>query len=161
MWRGGYEVGGGELHVSAERDAIRPRRDGEGAAEKPPLHGSIDVYFGCRHEDHDWLYREEMAGYASGGYITKLHTAFSRDGPSKVYVQDVMRRPENGRRLADLVMRRGARVYLCGDGNTMARDVQEALVEILAPHLPGGLDEAKAYLEKLKQDRRFLMDIWS
>jgi sulfite reductase alpha subunit-like flavoprotein len=170
LWRGGYEVGGDELQVSAERDAIRqPHRRPESVAAPPrpdddaekPLHGSIDVYFGCRHEDHDWLYREEMTRYLSEGYITKLCTAFSRDGPDKVYVQHLMRRPENSERIADLVLHRGARVYLCGDGNSMARDVQEALVEILASHLPGGVDEAREYLGRLKQDRRFLMDIWS
>jgi sulfite reductase alpha subunit-like flavoprotein len=163
LWRGGYEVGDHELPVS-ERDAILQHN----VSEKPlddendrPVHGSIDLYFGCRHADHDWLYRAEMIRYESEGYITKLFTAFSRDGPGTTYVQDLMRQPDNRARVADLVMHRGARVFLCGDGTSMAKDVQQALVEIFASHLPGGIDEARDYLERLKQDRRFLMDIWS
>jgi sulfite reductase alpha subunit-like flavoprotein len=166
-WRGGYDLGEDELPVTP-RDAIRhgafddDRHNPEDPP--PPLHdpfdGAVDVYFGCRHKDHDWLYRDEMLKFQADGVISNLNTAFSRDSSQKVYVQHLMQRSENQARIADLILNRDARVYLCGDGNSMAKDVQEALVEVLASHLPGGADEARSYVERLKNDRRFLMDIW-
>ena len=46
--------------------------------------GEMRLYFGCRHEEQDFLYREELAGLQAEGTLTSLRTAFSRDGPSKV-----------------------------------------------------------------------------
>jgi sulfite reductase alpha subunit-like flavoprotein len=165
-WRGGYDLGEDELPVTP-RDAIRHGAFGDGRhnpEDPPPLRdpfeGAVDVYFGCRHKDHDWLYRDEMLKFQSEGVISYLHTAFSRDSSQKLYVQHLMQRSENQARIADLILNRDARVYLCGDGNAMAKDVQEALVDVLAAHLPGGADEARSYVERLKNDRRFLMDIW-
>jgi sulfite reductase alpha subunit-like flavoprotein len=56
---------------------------------------------------------------------------------------------------------KGAYVYLCGDGNAMAKDVQATVIEILGGTLSGGIDEATSYLEKMKKEHRFVMDIWS
>jgi sulfite reductase alpha subunit-like flavoprotein len=165
-WRGGYDLGEDELPVTP-RDAIRHGAFGDDRhnPEDPPPHrdpfyGAVDVYFGCRHKDHDWLYRDEMLKFQSDGVISNLYTAFSRDSPQKVYVQHLMQQSESQARIADLILNRDARVYLCGDGNAMAKDVQEALVDVLAAHFPGGVDEARSYVERLKNDRRFLMDIW-
>jgi sulfite reductase alpha subunit-like flavoprotein len=165
-WRGGYDLAEDELPVTP-RDAIRhgtfdydPDRPNEVHSGDDPFDGAVDVYFGCRHKDHDWLYRDEMLTFQSDGAITNLYTAFSRDSPQKVYVQHLMQRVENQARIADMILNRDARVYVCGDGNAMAKDVQEALVEVLATDLPGGVDEARSYVERLKQDRRFLLDIW-
>ena len=67
----------------------------------------------------------------AAGVLTRLSLAWSRDGAEKFYVQDRMR--EVGRDLwawlAD-----GAHVYVCGDAKRMARDVEGALVEIVAQH---------------------------
>jgi sulfite reductase alpha subunit-like flavoprotein len=210
-WRGGYEVEEHELPVTAQRDGIlmtttqqlqqllqvqppsttnstTSTTDQTGQQQQQqPLEstaiGSVDVYFGCRHEHHDWLYRDEMLQLKSEGIITNLYTAFSRDGrnssdkkddregnnhsnnndqeQNRRYVQHVMRQSENSTRLVDLILRQRAHVYLCGDGNSMAKDVQAAFVEILGQQLPGSVEEAKLYLERMKQERRFLMDIWS
>jgi sulfite reductase alpha subunit-like flavoprotein len=94
------------------------------------------------------------------GVITKLYTAFSRDG-KKEYVQDIIRNNEDcAARLLDLIMEKRACIYVCGDGNAMAKDVQTVIVELLGKQL-GGEDQGKEYLEKMKTDKRFLMDIWS
>src|SRR5206468_8100131 len=51
--------------------------------------GGAMLFFGCRHPDQDFLYRDELKAFEAGG-ITELHTAFSRgDGP-KTYVQHLV-----------------------------------------------------------------------
>lgn len=118
--------------------------------------GSVEVFFGCRHESHDYLYREELQALSEEGVIDHLHTAFSRDGASKEYVQDLMKKQETSERLADTILNQNGRVYVCGDGNHMGRDVQAAIAELLTPHVDG-----KEYVETMKREGRFLLDIWS
>lgn len=125
----------------------------------PQQSGEVDVYFGCRHQDHDFLYQCELEELAQAGVITNLHVAFSRDGSKYRYVQDRLR--ENAVRLVQLVMIEEACVYLCGDGNAMAKDVQATFVEIFAAQLGGNQEQAMAYLTNLKSSGRFLLDIWS
>ena len=80
-------------------------------------------------------------------------------------------------RFVPLVRDQGAAIYICGDGNRMAKDVQAAFIEMLVSNaqtangssaangaslsLPKTKDEAQEYLETMKAESRFLMDIWS
>ena len=63
-------------------------------------------------------------------------------------------------------------VYVCGDGNHMGRDVQATIAKLISPHLQTATstttttttnetDIGKSYLEEMKSEGRFLMDIWS
>jgi sulfite reductase alpha subunit-like flavoprotein len=156
-WRGGYELEENELPIS-EGDASGLKLGGDYRTKQDV--GSVDLFFGCRHQDHDWLYRSEMEDLQKEGVITKLYTAFSRDG-KKEYVQDIIRGNEEcAARLLDLIMEKRACIYVCGDGNAMAKDVQNVIAELLGKQL-GGEAQGKEYLEKMKTDSRFLMDIWS
>lgn len=132
--------------------------------------GSVEVFFGCRHADHDFLYREELQAFRDDGVIDHLHTAFSRDGAKKEYVQDLMiGNTATSKRLADTLLNANGRVYVCGDGNHMGRDVQATIAKLLGPHLVSSEgasavspdDMGKAYVETMKRDGRFLLDIWS
>jgi len=131
--------------------------------------GSVEVFFGCRHADHDYLYREELQALKEDGTIDHLHTAFSRDGAKKEYVQDLMiGNSETSNRLADTLLNQNGRVYVCGDGNHMGRDVQATIAKLLGPRLvssdegSASADEiGKEYVEGMKRDGRFLLDIWS
>jgi len=123
--------------------------------------GSVEVFFGCRHADHDYLYREELEVFQKEGVISHLHTAFSRDGATKEYVQDLMTgSEETSKRLADTILNKNGRVYVCGDGNHMGRDVQAAIARLLGPHI-GSENAGKEHVETMKKDGRFLLDIWS
>ncbi|KDD72903.1 hypothetical protein H632_c2756p1 [Helicosporidium sp. ATCC 50920] len=121
--------------------------------------GESWLFFGCRHPDHDYLYRDELESFARSGALTHLRVAFSRAQSRKVYVQHLM--AEHRRALFDVLARRGGRVYVCGDGAAMARDVH---AEIVALHREcGGLSdaEAAAAVAELVEERRYLRDIWS
>ena len=106
-----------------------------------------------------------MQTMTSNGGITNLSTAFSRDvvattKPQHKYVQHIMKNDsECSSRLVDTILKKDGRVYICGDGNHMAKDVQQAVADILGPHVEG--QDGKAYVETMKKEGRFLLDIWS
>lgn len=53
--------------------------------------GWSSLYFGCRNEGGDFLYREEWQRLKEGGALGALLTAFSRDQEQKVYVTHRLR----------------------------------------------------------------------
>ena len=165
-WRGGFELEEGEMALVSPHDGSGLNVGADFRSQLAEKHGSVDVFFGCRHRDHDWLYREELEALVAEGFVSHLYTAFSRDNdaPHK-YVQDIMLHNDAcAARVVDLIVHQNAAVYVCGDGNAMAKDVQAALVELLGTRCfqaEGGLDQAKSYLETMKKTQRFLMDIWS
>lgn len=59
-----------------------------------------------------------------------LITAFSRDGPKKVYVQH--RLQEYAKEVNELISKQGAYFYVCGDASHMAREVNSTLGRIIA-----------------------------
>ncbi|HEY1589004.1 MAG TPA: assimilatory sulfite reductase (NADPH) flavoprotein subunit, partial [Rhodanobacter sp.] len=115
------------------------------------------LFFGNRHFTQDFLYQVEWQEALHSGALHRLDLAFSRDATSKVYVQQRLR--ENGRELYAW-LREGAHLYVCGDFAHMARDVNEALLDIIATH--GGLsaEEAKAWLAELLQQGRYARDVY-
>jgi sulfite reductase alpha subunit-like flavoprotein len=131
--------------------------------------GSVEIFFGCRHAKHDYLYQKELQIFQNDDVIDHLHTAFSRDDPTgkKVYVQNLM--TDDSERLVDTIIHGNGIVYVCGDGNHMGRDVQATISKLISPHLQTATsitttnetDIGKSYLEEMKSEGRFLMDIWS
>ena len=75
--------------------------------------GETVLYFGCRKEDEDYLYKEELEKYKADGVLSKLYVAFSRQTAQKVYVQNLMRQPDNKREIWRL-LEEGGHVYVCG-----------------------------------------------
>merc|ERR1712173_314747 len=83
------------------------------------------LYFGCRYSDADFLYKDFLLGNRDDpdSCLTKLHLAFSREGPKKVYVQDLIR--QNGAEVCDLVYKQKAKILVCG-ATAMGKGVREA-----------------------------------
>jgi sulfite reductase (NADPH) flavoprotein alpha-component len=115
------------------------------------------LFFGHQHRDRDFFYEDELTGMKHTGLLTRLSLAWSRDGEAKFYVQDRMR--EVGRDLwawlAD-----GAHVYVCGDAKRMAKDVELALVDIVAQHGARSVDEAIAFVADLRKKGRYQQDVY-
>jgi len=160
-WRGSYEFEGGDIKDGVTKNTLAAN-DGtlDTTKEISADLGSIDIFFGCRCSSHDFIYSEELEVFQKEGIITNLHTAFSREsGKDKIYVQHRMKEESVAARVAHLILEEAASVYICGDGNAMAKDVQNALVEILSRHL-NGEEIAKEYLDEMKSKHRLLLDIW-
>ena len=115
------------------------------------------LFFGNRHFTQDFLYQVEWQEALHSGALHRLDLAFSRDTDSKVYVQQRLR--ENGRELYAW-LREGAHLYVCGDSAHMARDVHEALLEVIAIHGSLSPDAAKAWLGELLQQGRYARDVY-
>jgi sulfite reductase (NADPH) flavoprotein alpha-component len=115
------------------------------------------LFFGHQRSDCDFFYQDELNAMKSSGLLTRLSLAWSRDGVKKFYVQDRMR--EVGRDLWTWLAE-GAHVYICGDAKRMAKDVERALVDIVAQFGARTADEAIAFVGELKKRGRFQQDVY-
>ena len=115
------------------------------------------LFFGHQRSDCDFLYSEELNAMKAAGLLTRLSLAWSRDGDKKFYVQDRMR--EVGRELWAWLAE-GAHVYVCGDARRMAKDVERALVDIVAQFGARSTGEAVSFVGDLKRNGRFQQDVY-
>ncbi|WP_018898057.1 sulfite reductase subunit alpha [Rhizobium sp. 2MFCol3.1] len=115
------------------------------------------LFFGDQHRADDFIYEEELAAMSSAGLLTRLDLAFSRDQQEKIYVQTRMR--ENGKALYAW-LEEGGHFYVCGDATRMARDVDQALHDIIAVHGGHSADAASAYVNELKRQKRYVRDVY-
>jgi len=115
------------------------------------------LFFGHQRQATDFLYRDELNAMKASGVLTRLSLAWSREAQEKYYVQDRMREvgSELWRWIAD-----GAHFYVCGDAKRMAKDVEAALVEIVATHGVRSTDEAVAFIGSLKKAGRYQADVY-
>lgn len=121
--------------------------------------GGRNVLFtGCRHEHQDFLYGAALRAAAAAGRLD-LHAAFSRDGPTKVYVQHLMADVADD--LWALVDRTGAHVYVCGDATRMAGDVHAAWVAIVQRGRGCDATAAETYMADLEKGGRYQRDVWA
>jgi len=121
------------------------------------LTGPTWLFFGDRHERCDFLYRYELEAFVARGTLSELDTAFSRDQPAKVYVQDRML--ERGRELWQW-LQDGAHVYVCGDATRMAKDVDATLQTIIARHGRRSEAQARLDLRTLAAEGRYVRDVY-
>ncbi len=115
------------------------------------------LFFGNRHFTHDFLYQLEWQDWKQSGLLTRIDTAFSRDQREKIYVQH---RIWEQRRELFAWIEDGAAIYVCGDATAMAKDVNTALVRVIADQ--AGVDEtaAAARLDDLRRSGRYLRDVY-
>lgn len=147
----------------------RERQLAAGTAVAPTI-----LFFGCRAPEQDYLYAEEWARleklepnadaadghkykYDDSQRLFSIYTAFSRSGPSKVYVQDRIQQEQQ--QVARLLTKQGAAVYICGS-TAMATDVKAALQKCLETT---GLssDRAQQFMRDLKKDKKLQGDVWA
>ncbi|SNY49312.1 sulfite reductase (NADPH) alpha subunit [Arsukibacterium tuosuense] len=131
--------------------AFLQERDARGASGKNWL------FFGNPHFTQDFLYQVELQGYLKQGLLSKLDVAFSRDSAQKVYVQDKLRK-----HAAEVYqwLEQGAHVYICGDANRMAKDVHQALLDIVQQHGSKNAEQAQQYLDELRVAKRYQKDVY-
>ncbi|MHA3022634.1 diflavin oxidoreductase [Mycobacterium sp. BMJ-28] len=115
------------------------------------------LFFGDRRRATDYLYGEELQEFVASGALTRLDLAFSRDQEAKVYVQHRM--SEHAEELFGWLAD-GAYVYVCGDADRMAKDVDAALHEVVARGGAMDSDAAHAYVNDLIKSHRYVRDVY-
>ncbi|XP_073943950.1 cytochrome P450 reductase isoform X1 [Choristoneura fumiferana] len=120
--------------------------------------GDNILFFGCRHRDQDYIYKEELEEYSKNGNVT-LNLAFSRDQEKKVYVTHLLE--QNMDQLWDIIGNRNGHFYICGDAKNMAVDVRNIILKAIQEK--GGKTEAEAvqFLKKLESMKKYSADVWS
>lgn len=118
--------------------------------------GEMVLYFGCRQKSVDELYRNEIDQMVNENVITRLYSAYSREpNRKKIYVQDML--AANVHEVFDLIVNKKGHFYVCGDVR-MAADVTHTLELALQQHM--SLDEAKEYVNQMRENLRFHEDIF-
>jgi sulfite reductase (NADPH) flavoprotein alpha-component len=128
--------------------------------------GKSWLFFGTRHAT-DPFYVEELRGMIDGGTLTRLDCAYSRDpvagsgagAPTggRVYVQHKMLEAKD-----ELYawIAAGAYVYVCGDAQRMAPDVQSALLDVIAGGAGTSRDAALERLRAMEAEGRYCKDVY-
>lgn len=115
------------------------------------------LFFGNPHFTEDFLYQVEWQRYVKEGVLSRIDLAWSRDQKEKVYVQDKLR--EQGAELWRWI-NDGAHIYVCGDANRMAKDVEQALLEVIAEFGAMDAESADEFLSELRVERRYQRDVY-
>ncbi|MGB4779441.1 diflavin oxidoreductase [Microbacterium sp.] len=115
------------------------------------------LFFGDQHRACDFIYADEIEDFSARGVLTRLDLAFSRDQQEKVYVQTRMR--AQGSELYSW-LEDGGYVYVCGDASRMARDVERALLDVVAAQRGRGDDDAAEYVAGVKREKRYVRDVY-
>jgi sulfite reductase (NADPH) flavoprotein alpha-component len=116
------------------------------------------LFFGAQRERSDYAYKEDFEQLQRDSVLTRLDCAWSRDQAHKVYVQHKML--ENAAEIWKWIERDNAQFFVCGDAKRMAKDVDAALRKIIQEKGGKSAEEANAYVEKLKTDKRYKRDVY-
>ena len=124
-----------------------------------PVTGKMILFFGCRHPDQDFLYKDDWLYFVRSGTLSEFHTSFSRLNEHKEYVQNKLQ--EHGKMVVEQIVQHSSYFFVCGDGTRMAKEVKLKLTELLQQHADMTSDQAKAYVQEMVNSNRYVQDIWS
>jgi cytochrome P450/NADPH-cytochrome P450 reductase len=120
--------------------------------------GAAHLFFGCHHCDVDFLYADELQQWEQDS-VVRVHCAFHKptDGEAQ-YVQD---RLWADRAIVMRLMDDGARIYVCGDGHTMADAVRTTLGRMYQELNGGTSAMVDAWLVELETGFRYSQDVFT
>lgn len=114
------------------------------------------VFFGERNRASDFYYGDFWTELETQGRI-RLDTAFSRDQAEKIYVQHRML--EQKKSLWSWIQD-GCYIYVCGDAERMAKDVDAALQQIAQEEGQMMEEDARKFIKTLRLEKRYLLDVY-
>jgi sulfite reductase (NADPH) flavoprotein alpha-component len=119
--------------------------------------GKAWLFFGEVSSKSCSFYKDEFDAYLADGTLNRLDCAWSRDQAEKIYVQNKM--TEAGAEFWAW-LEQGAIFYVCGDASRMAVDVDKALHSLIEIHGGKSAEDAAAYVEQMKKDKRYRRDVY-
>jgi sulfite reductase (NADPH) flavoprotein alpha-component len=125
--------------------------------EADEAQGKNWLFFGNPNYTQDFLYQVEWQRFVKDGVVDKVSLAFSRDQEEKVYVQH--RLLEQGAEVYQW-LQDGAHIYVCGDADHMAKDVNDALMSIVQLHGDKNAEQAEQYIMELRRAKRYQKDVY-
>jgi sulfite reductase (NADPH) flavoprotein alpha-component len=114
------------------------------------------LFFGERNKKTDFYYQDFFETLCLQKKL-KLSLAFSRDQEAKLYVQHLLY--EEKEAVWEWIEKRKASIYLCGDAQEMARDVEMTLLKI-AKEAGHTEESSKHWISSLKKEKRYLKDVY-
>lgn len=118
--------------------------------------GESWLFFGDEHFVTDFLYQREWLSWIKSGVLTKLDVAFYGDHEEEIYVQHKLL--QHAKELFEWI-ERGAVIYVSGDMN-LAKDIHQALIQIIAEQGNQTEEQAEAFLKELRTQKRYQRDIY-
>lgn len=123
------------------------------------------VFFGCRHPEQDFIYKDELEYFVDRKVISNLNLVYSRYKPEETqrYVQHAISNQAKNiwKMLNGSDTELPASVFVCGAGN-MSRDVREVFETIAQDFgVLNSKEEAQAYISRLIKERRYNEDTWA
>lgn len=125
--------------------------------EELGIEGKAWLIFGDQHFVTDFLYQTDWQRWLASGTLSQMHVAFSRDTEKKVYVQHKLQ--EHAASFYEW-LEQGAVIYVCGDKKSMAADVDTTIHQIIEQQGQKTPEEAKSFVNELKQQKRYQRDVY-
>jgi cytochrome P450/NADPH-cytochrome P450 reductase len=117
------------------------------------------LFFGCRHPDVDFLYKDELTAWEQQGLVS-VRSAFTLAPEiGGKFVQDRLWRDR-----ADVVelVKQGAIMYVCGDGRQMAPAIHDTCVRIYQEATGSTPDEAEQWMTDMERNYgRYVTDVFA
>ncbi|EPE27540.1 Cytochrome P450 [Glarea lozoyensis ATCC 20868] len=117
--------------------------------------GPAILFFGCRHADKDFIYKDELSKWESEG-IVEVKPAFSKMSDKPVYVQDVI---WENREKARTMFQAGGKIFLCGSASKLGKSAADICKKIYREGKNCSEEEAAEWLDRQKEDR-YVSDVF-
>lgn len=119
--------------------------------------GESLLFFGFRHPEQDYLYRDELESFEKLGIVQVEAVPSRAPGQPKTYVEDRIRS-----RQAQVwqLTEEGAVIFVCGNASTMAPAVRHAFIQVYQEQAGRSPADGEAWLAGLRAEHRYLEDIW-
>ncbi|NMV40019.1 bifunctional cytochrome P450/NADPH--P450 reductase [Ralstonia insidiosa] len=114
--------------------------------------------FGCRHPEHDFLYRDALRAWEDAGVVQVLPAYSCVDGHPHRFVQHAL---WDARVAVWAAFDAGATLYVCGDGRAMAPAVRDTLIRMHQARYGSDLATASDWLTEQMQSGRYRQDVFN